>query len=244
MIRDDISEELCRCPALVLAGGMGSRLVPAFSQAPKVLAPIRGRPFLAYLLDWLTLQGFREVVLCLGHRSGDVRAWVDSSALEIKVLISEEGEPLGTAGALRLACSRFVAAPTFFALNGDSFVSLDYRQMLRVHLDRSAPATLALVQVEDGGRYGTVSLDARGYVERFHEKSGQHHPAWINAGVYLFASSLMEKVPDQRPVSLEAEVLPALVPSGIVGFRCDGYFIDIGVPEDFARAQSELGDLR
>ena len=226
--------------ALILVGGLGTRLLPVHS-GPKALALVGGEPFLSHLLRWLHRGGIRRVVLCVGHRSDEVRDFVgDGSSFGLNVAYSVETRPLGTAGALGLAVTRLPMDQRFFALNGDSLSRVDFAGMLREHLKSGARATIALAPTDCGGRYGRVEFDSARRVSGFYEKDPDAHAGFINAGVYLFEREILAGIPADATVSLERDVLPGLAGRGLIAYRTGEYFIDIGIPEDLARAQTEL----
>ncbi len=229
---------------LILAGGLGTRLRSAYEDGPKVMAPVGGRPFLSYLLTSLARAGFEQIVLCVGYRHELIQEWLgDGSSFHLAVKYSLETEPFGTAGALRLAYSRYLSGPRFVAMNGDSLLQADFGAMYEAHMCEKGQATIAVAAVSDTSRYGRVDIDDRGNVRAFREKSGEHVSGYVNGGIYLFEDAVMNHVPDGRAVSLEKEVLPLLQRKGLLAFPCPGYFIDIGIPEDLARAQTELKEL-
>jgi D-glycero-alpha-D-manno-heptose 1-phosphate guanylyltransferase len=221
----------------VLAGGLGTRLRPAFADHPKVLAPVHGRPFLTYLLDHLAGAGAGEVVLRTGHRADEVRAALGGSYAGLRLVYSAEPSPLGTAGALRHALP-LLGAETILLLNGDSFCDVDLAALARRHRAGTARLTMALARVPDASRFGRVERGPGGRVLRFEEKREEKLSGWVNAGVYLLDRALVgEEVPAGRPVSLEREVLPALAARGLVrGFPSPGPLLDIGTPESYAGA--------
>jgi D-glycero-alpha-D-manno-heptose 1-phosphate guanylyltransferase len=232
---------LAHCPALILVGGLGTRLRPVYADGPKALAPIRGKPFLAYLLKMLAENGLSRVVLCMGYRAGQIEQWLADQSFGLHIHYSHEDEPMGTAGALGLAYSRYARGERMLAMNGDSILQLSLASMWNLHAARGAEATIALAYVPDTSRYGSVGVNEEGWVTAFSEKSTERKPGFINGGVYLFEPSVMDRVVKDCSVSLEREVLPTQLMRGLLGFKSDGYFIDIGVPQDLARAQSELG---
>jgi len=242
---------LSQCPALILVGGLGTRLRPVYAEGPKALAPIQGKPFLAYLLKMLADHGLSRVVLCLGHGARQIEQGLADRSLAgqsladqsfcLDVRCSYEDEPLGTAGALGLAYSRYARGERVLAMNGDSILRLSLAAMWELHARRAAEATIALAHVPDTSRYGSIEVNEQGWVTSFSEKSTEREPGFINGGVYLFEPSVMDRVVKDRSVSLEREALPAQLTRGLLAFKSDGYFIDIGVPQDLARAQSELG---
>lgn len=225
--------------AFILSGGLGTRLRAVLPDRPKVLAPVDGRAFLDILIARLVQQGLRRFVLLLGHRSQQVvdfvrarrQAWPEDLDVEISV----ESQPLGTAGALKLAgglCDR-----CFFLLNGDTYLDLDIDALLRVHHDTNALVTLAGTTVEDAGRYGRLEVSKMGLVERFREKDTTATAGLINGGVYLMERAILDHIAADVPVSLEKDVFPALLRAGerIAVSPQTGAFFDIGTPVDYQR---------
>ena len=231
-----------------MAGGLGTRLRKAVPDLPKSLAPIRKQPFLNYLLGWLRGQGIDEVVLAVGHRR---RAIADYYAKHqprgMRLRYSVETKPLGTAGALR-NLRPLLNNEEFFVLNGDSIFDVDLRQMLSFHRRHRSKVTLALASQPQTGRYGSVVLDARKRIKAFLEKQpapapksrDSSSPRWISAGLYIMSQTALRGMPKQQAVSLEEEFFPRLIGTPFYGFPWEGYFIDIGIPEDYRRAQTEL----
>jgi NDP-sugar pyrophosphorylase family protein len=229
--------DLREATVIVLAGGLGTRLRPVLGDRPKVLAQVRGRPFLAYLLDQLEAAHVHAVVLSVGHRAAEVRAAFGSSYGGMRLTYAEEREPLGTAGALRWALPRLASDPVL-VLNGDSWCEADLRTLWATHGAREASATLLVTHVADTRRYGRVALDVMGRVTSFCEKGGDPSPGWINAGVYVLSRRLIAAIPPAGAVSLEREVLPSWVGRGLYGHATHGRFLDIGTPESYQAAQA------
>ena len=230
--------------ALVLAGGVGSRLREAVPDIPKVLAPVAGRPFIFHLLDQLVTAGVKLAVLCTGYGAGVVERAVGSGYGDMRVCYSVEDSPLGTGGGLRLAAGRFLS-DLYLAMNGDSFVAADLARFLRWHRDSGLAASLLLTEVEDAGRFGTVRIGGKGKITEFSEKEGLSKPGLINAGVYLLSRQCLMSIPPGTAVSLERELFPSMVMTGVGGHVTGARFIDIGTPESFKRAQlffSEKGE--
>jgi NDP-sugar pyrophosphorylase family protein len=228
--------DLAGVTAAILAGGLGTRLRSVMADRPKVLAEIRGRPFLAYLLDILAGAGVRYVVLCTGYLGGQVRSGFGDSYGSLRLVYSQESSPLGTAGALRLALPLFKSDPVL-VMNGDSFCETNLRAFWAWHCARGAEATLLLTQIPDTKRYGRVQVDADGFVLSFDEKDDTCGPGWINAGIYLLNHRLLLRIPTNSAVSLEQEVFPAWIGRGLYGYRSEGRFLDIGTPEAYAVAE-------
>jgi NDP-sugar pyrophosphorylase family protein len=223
--------------AYVLAGGQGTRLKPRFGDLPKPLAPIGGRPFLEHQIEWLAERGIRDIVLCVGYGSQEVRAAVDDGhRLGARIVYSVEDEPLGTAGALARA-ARHLDGPCW-VLNGDTLPEADPWTLERARWESGAVGAVAVFHVDDGRSRGSVDLDARDHVSRFVEKdSGASGAAWVNGGLYAFTSALWRTLPP-GPSSLERDVLPALAAAGrLQAVRCEGTFYDIGTPSEWERAE-------
>lgn len=221
--------------AVILAGGLGTRLQPVVGDRPKGLATVAGRPFLAHLLGQLASQGIRRVVVSTGHGADQIRESLGTAWGGTSIGYSHESQPLGTGGGLRLAAEG-IAAPTLLVLNGDSFCRTDFAAVLDDFRRHGRKPTLLLVRVPDVSRYGRVECDAAGTIARFEEKAAASGPGWINAGVYVLDRMLVAGIPSGRAVSLEREVFPAWLAAGLRGYRCDADFLDIGTPESYARA--------
>ena len=223
--------------AVVLAGGLGTRLRSVVSDVPKVLAPVAGKPFLCYLFEQLAEAGIDETVICTGYMADEIRQRLGELSENVKLDYSHEESPLGTAGAIRNAFEK-IHGDTVLIMNGDSFCDLDLKRFIEWHSAKGARASLALREMSDTARYGRVSVSMDGRVEAFLEK-GKGGPGWINAGIYLIDRSLIEGIPAARKVSIEEEVFPGWVHEGaLFGYQASvKRFIDIGTPESFAEAQ-------
>lgn len=225
-------------PVLLLVGGMGTRLRPVLSGKPKPLAPIGDVSFLEMLVLQLRSQGLRNLLMCTGFEADQIyQEFGDGHKWNVNINYSEETRPLGTAGAIKLAERFLQKFSDFLVMNGDSFLELDLRQLIRFHKENGGLATIAVRRVPDAARYGTVYIDSRNRVTRFSEKMGIESPGIINGGVYVFNRDLLNNIPD-GPASLEKDVLPALPNQSIFALEQNGMFIDIGTPEDYARARS------
>jgi D-glycero-alpha-D-manno-heptose 1-phosphate guanylyltransferase len=221
--------------AIVLAGGLGTRLRGVVDDLPKPMASVRGRPFLAFVLDQLADDGFNAVALATGYRHEAIRSYFGADYRGLALRYSVEPEPLGTGGAIRLACDG-IRAGDVFVLNGDTYLELDFRAMLAAHATAEAELTIAICQVPDVTRYGTLEL-SDGTVRAFLEK-GRSGPGWINAGTYILGPKLRARLQSRGAFSFEHDLLaPGLSSIRPLAFRSSGRFIDIGTPEDYARAQ-------
>jgi len=221
--------------AIILAGGLGTRLRAAVPDLPKPMAPVAGRPFLAYVLDGLVEAGFERAVLAVGYRHEIVREHFGDRYRGLPLSYSIEPTPLGTGGAIRLAAQQIDTDP-FFVINGDTYVELDYRAMVAAHQDAHARITIGVCAVPDVARYGALELRGN-TVCRFREK-GSAGPGVINAGAYLLTAELLEHIPLGQPFSFEQQLLaPRVEELRPLAFHAQGLFIDIGVPQDYKRAQ-------
>jgi D-glycero-alpha-D-manno-heptose 1-phosphate guanylyltransferase len=237
------------CPALVLAGGLGTRLQKVFT-GPKCMAPVGGVPFLEYLLRNLRSCGIGEVVLCVGFKRSRIQHYFRAgSKYGLHIRYSIERQLRGTGGAV--ANARPILpddSENVFVLNGDSFCIVDFERMHEFHRKRHALVTIALANAK-GSRYGAVVTNSSGAIVAFREKASKEASMSgsrsINGGVYLFNKRLFDMDCMSQPTcSLERDVFPGLVGKGLYGFLTSGYFIDIGVPEDYARVQLELQALQ
>ena len=229
--------------AIILAGGLGTRLRSAIGETPKSLAQIAGRPFLVYLLSYLARHCFRDVILSVGYKRKDVESVIGQSSQGISIRYSREEIPLGTGGALKRALS-MVSSKYALVLNGDTFLKADYKDMIDHMQSSTCNILMALKRVEDCSRFGAVKA-RDGTVIGFMEK-GMGGPGAINAGVYLVKQNLFDGYELARSFSFEREFLtPYVTQLHPCAYYSDGYFIDIGTASDYQRAQVEIpGELQ
>lgn len=230
--------ELC---AVILAGGLGTRLRAVVSDRPKVMAMVAGRPFLTRLFDQLIESGVQKVVLCTGYMAGTIRDELGDRYQNLELLYSVEETPLGTGGALRQACEN-ISGDKFLVLNGDSYCHCNIADFIAGQIANSASAGMVLARVEDVARFGAVQIKADSRVESFTEKGMRSGPGWINAGIYLLPTSRIREISIGQFVSLEREIIPHIIADGLYGYQCTGPFIDIGVPDEYQRAQKFFSD--
>jgi D-glycero-alpha-D-manno-heptose 1-phosphate guanylyltransferase len=227
--------------AIILAGGLGTRLKPVVADLPKSLAPVSGRPFLAYLLDFAKKQGIEKFVFALGHKTELIESFVKEYLPANSYIFSVEEEPLGTGGAVFKA-GKEITGTDSLVLNADTFFSFSYLNLYIIHELRKADCTLALKPMKSFDRYGTVEIEKQvitGFSEKKFQRSGL-----INGGVYALsmASFLQHSFP--RVFSFEKDYLEKEYKTGkIMGMISDAYFIDIGIPEDYERAQGEVLEM-
>jgi mannose-1-phosphate guanylyltransferase len=226
---------------VILVGGQGTRLRPLTSTAPKPVVQLVDRPFISFMLQWLHGHGIDDVIMSCGFLADGVRDVLgDGSGLGIELRFVEESEPLGTAGALKLA--EPMLDERFLMLNGDVLTDIDLSAQIAQHIATGARATLSLVAVEDPTAYGVVVLDERRAVSDFLEKpKAEDVPSnLISAGAYVLEREILELIPPERKVSIEREVWPRLIGNGLYGFPSESYWLDIGTPERYLQGTFDL----
>ena len=226
--------------AIVLAGGLGTRLVRVTSEIPKPMAPIGSRPFLEYLLDYLIEQGSDGAVLAVSYKWEVIQEHFGYVYRGMPLEYSVEAEPLGTGGAIRQALET-LPDDEVVVLNGDTLFRVDLEGLANIHRSGGARLSIALKQVADCGRFGRVEVSSDGVIARFLEKS-TGGPGWINGGVYMLNRRLFEDFPMPARFSFEQDLVePNIDRIQPRAFQSNAYFIDMGVPEDYERAQREIG---
>lgn len=239
-----MANPLMDIPVALLVGGKGTRLQSVLSSTPKPLASLGNGSFLELLVEQLKCQGFRRFVMCTGHLAEQIEDYFgDGTRWDVEIRYSTEKTALGTAGALGLAASHLRGSSDFLVLNGDSFLDMDFNRFLEHHRRCGGIATIAVRQVPDASRYGAVEMDSSHKLIRFAEKTTTEASGLINGGVYLMRREVLDFLTDQ-PCSLERDIFPRLLEHGIFGLEQSGVFIDIGIPEDYERAQRMSGELR
>jgi D-glycero-alpha-D-manno-heptose 1-phosphate guanylyltransferase len=222
--------------AIILAGGLGTRLRSVVADLPKAMAPVNGKPFLAYLLDGLITAGFDRAILAVGYMSDKVQGHFGHRYRSLPLRYSVETEPLGTGGAIKSAMT-LASASTVLVSNGDTYVELGYGAMFAEHERARSQLTIAAQTVSETGRYGALDIEA-GHIRGFIEK-GRSGPGSINAGVYLLSRELLDRYTLPPAFSFETDLLmPHVKEIAPLAFHTQGIFIDIGIPEDYARAQT------
>lgn len=225
--------------AIILAGGLGTRLREAVPDLPKCMAPVAGRPFLSYVIDALRMQGIRRFIFSLGYRHEAIEAYLQTAYPTLSYTVVVESEPLGTGGAIALAL-REATTEDVLATNGDTLFRIDLAAQYRLHREKVAECTLALKHLEDFDRYGVVETDDEGCIRSFREK--QHYAeGLINGGVYLLDRAAFQERTLPSRFSFEKDYLEAFYGGGkFYGALHPGYFIDIGIPGDYTQANEDL----
>lgn len=228
--------------AVILCGGLGTRLQSVLKDKPKPMVDINDRPFLELLIDYVGKFGFRRFILCAGHKGDFIRKYFEEKKNGKTYIISQETIALGTAGAIKHAAS-LITSEVFLAMNGDSFCPVDLKSFLDFHFSKKALASIALAPMEDTQDYGGVALGEDGAITRFDEKTDAPATGWVNAGIYIFNKQILDNIPDGKKVSLEQEIFPSLAGKGLFGFPTQNRLLDIGTPERLEIARNLLTDV-
>ena len=225
--------------AIILAGGLGTRLQSEVANLPKCMAPINELPFLYYQIRHLQQQGIERFIFSLGYLSAHASNYISSVLPEAAYTLVTEPYPLGTGGAVQLAMQQ-VKGNAVWVLNGDSICLVSLEQQWRLHLSNKATCTLALVPKQQFDRYGVVTIDEMNRIKGFQEKKWQEY-GLINAGIYLMEVAAFQATSWPEKFSLETEYLQKqYATTAMYGYTENAYFLDIGIPEDYHRAQREL----
>ncbi|MDK2084126.1 nucleotidyltransferase family protein [Aliarcobacter butzleri] len=226
--------------AIILAGGFGTRLRSVVSDVPKPMAPIDSKPFLEYLFHYLKKYNVTKVVLSVCHKKELIQKHFQNSFLDIEIDYSIEDDALGTGGAIKQSLS-MCKKDNVVVLNGDSFFDINLNKLLEKHIEYASDLTLGLKPMENFDRYGVVSTDDNGKVTGFLEKK-QTDNGNINGGVYIIKRSLLDSV-EAKIFSFEEYMSNKYEAKNFFTMKSDGYFIDIGIPEDYEKAQRELKNV-
>lgn len=228
---------------IILAGGKGTRLSSVLKDVPKSMALIAGKPFLEYLIHYLSKQGLFDVILSVGYLKEHIISHFGSGKGEVTIRYSEEEEPLGTGGAIKKALA-LCRSEYVFVLNGDTLFLADLDKMNSVVSSKQADLVIALREVPNANRYGSVEMDETGSIMKFREKDPVIKPGLINGGIYLLKRSLLDSEGLPEKFSLEQDFFPQVcVRGGAYGQVYHDYFLDIGIPDDYQRAQTEFPNL-
>ncbi len=231
--------------AIILAGGFGTRLQSVVSDVPKPMAPVNEQPFLNYVFSYLKHYGIKHVVLSTGYLSEKISNYYKDEYLGITVSYTKEETPLGTGGGIRLALEK-CKTKTVLVLNGDSFFDVNLNAYYNQHCTFHSNISLALRKVTNAARYGTLKLSNDPVIKAFKEKDGLDKEGLINGGVYLINRELyLDKTTPAINFSIEKDFFEArLNEINLLGFEHQGYFIDIGIPEDYLKAQDDFKSFK
>ncbi len=230
--------------SIILAGGLGTRLREIVPELPKALAPVNNKPFLDIILSSLSkCESIGRVVIAVGYMADKIiERYKDASGYNFEILFSVEEKLLGTGGAIKKVLPK-TETGNVLVLNGDSYMETDFHVMAEKHIKTGASMTMALREVEDVSRYGSVKLDSDNRIVSFEEKTPEPSKGYINAGMYLIQSRLFDDVRGDNVISLEKELLPLFLKEGVYGHISSGKFIDIGIPETYKIADKYLKEV-
>jgi D-glycero-alpha-D-manno-heptose 1-phosphate guanylyltransferase len=231
--------------AIILAGGFSTRLQSVVKDVPKPMAPVNGIPFLNYQLNYLKHFGIKEVIISTGHLAEKISSRYKFHFNGMKISYSHEEEALGTGGGIRLALEKS-SEKTVLVLNGDSFFDADLNLFYKMHTEKRSNVSLSLRKVPDASRYGGIETNANNKIISFKEKNGISQPGLINAGIYILEKDLyLQSTPPDINFSIEKDFFEnQLNKIPIYGFEFNGYFIDIGIPEDYIKAQNDFKEFK
>jgi D-glycero-alpha-D-manno-heptose 1-phosphate guanylyltransferase len=227
--------------AVILAGGFGTRLRSVINNTPKPMAPINNFPFLYYQLNYLKSYGIKKIIFSVGYMANDIKNYFGYSFNDLNIEYVIEKTPMGTGGGIRLALQQS-EENLVLVLNGDSFFDINLNQFYNYHITENAQISLALREVDDASRYGTIVKNEENKIISFQEKNNLSQPGIINGGVYIIDSGLyLKHTPSEKNFSIEKDFFEKQITTlSIKGFQFNGYFIDIGIPEDYQKAQHDF----
>ena len=226
--------------AIVLAGGMGTRLKEVVADLPKPMASINGKPFLEYLINYLAKNGITHVILSVGYKSELIKNHFGNQFNSVNISYATEETPLGTGGGILLALQQ-AKTNHVFIVNGDTLFNINLQKLANAHHQKNAVLSVALRRMDDGSRYGSVVIDEKDRIKAFKEKNAEAKNVLINGGTYLIEKShfLETKFPDK--FSFEKDYLEKYFNrNAFYGFEFDEYFIDIGLPSTYKQAQNDF----
>jgi len=224
--------------AIVLAGGFGTRLSKVINSVTKPMAPVSNKPFLTYILDDMIGKGINNIVIAVCYKKESIIDYFQDTYNGATIQYSIENTPLLTGGAIKKAMS-YCVNDNIFVINGDTFFDLNFKDMCYCHDNRENGITMAVKKMDKFSRYGSVCIADDNKIVAFNEKAYMEE-GYINGGIYLVRKGLLQNYPDK--FSMENDCLPNLVKeNGVFAFKSDGFFIDIGIPEDYEYAQRCFG---
>lgn len=231
--------------AIILAGGFGTRLQSVVSDVPKPMAPVNSEPFLNYIFDYLKFFKMEHVVLSTGYLSEKISQYYLDEFRGMKISYTKEELPLGTGGGIRLAMEKCTTNEVL-VLNGDSFFDVNLNLYFHEHDKKKADCSLALREVKNASRYGTIKLGNGNTIDSFNEKDNLNQPGLINGGVYILKKDVfVNKTQADQAFSIEKDFFEKRIQEvTIFGYEYDGYFIDIGIPEDYKKAQEDFKNFK
>jgi len=226
--------------AIVLVGGLGTRLQGTVRDIPKALAPVRGKPFLDFVVENLMRYGVSNIILSIGHRAEQIIKYVHGAHPEWPVEFSREDMPLGTGGALKKSLA-MCRGEHVLALNGDSLAIADLKVFFDFHIGHDGIASIMVSPIAEAASYGRITAASNGRISQFEEKPKKALGGVVSAGVYIFRRDVEHHFPPGEVFSLEKEFLPNLLHQGCFAYTADA-FLDIGTPERYANAEKWISE--
>ena len=231
---------MSKLQAVVLAGGLGTRLRPLTYVVPKPMLPVAGKPLLEHTLTYLKEYGFEEAIICVAYLKRQIIDYFKNGDFGITIQFAEADTPLGTGGQLKTA--EDLIEGTFLAMNGDIVTSMNLKNLIEFHTKNSGIGSIALKEYTIEIPYGFIETDSEDLVDTFKEKPSITYKA--NAGVYIFEERLFDHIPARKVVSLEREVFPHLIESGekLYGYLEDAFWADVGDLAEYEKMNAEFTD--
>ena len=226
--------------AVILAGGFGTRLKSLVKEVPKSMALINGKPFLEFQLNYLLKFGINKIVFSVGYKNEFIQSYFGSRFKTIAISYAIENEPLGTGGGIKNALKN-IEGNEAYVLNGDTMFEVDLLEYYNFHKKKDSKLSLSLRFLEDVSRFGSVETDSENRITGFYEKNFVKSSGYINGGIYIINRCFYENLNLGTKFSIEHDCFEKIYKTEkLFGFRCDDYFLDIGIPDDFNKAQYEF----
>ena len=232
-------QNLALIDAVILCGGLGTRLKEITQNVPKPMIDIKGQPFLNIIIKYLASFGIRRIILCTGYKSDVIENYYKSNAMGLEIIFSEEKEPSGTAGAIKNA-QKSIKSNNFLALNGDSFCEINLADFFEFHKTKKALISILLTSAQNTDEVGFAHVDNSQRVVNFSEKQQKSSNGYVNAGIYFFDKHIFSYIPDTIPFSLEYDFFPKMMNREIYGYVIGDKFFDIGTPERYKAAKRHI----
>jgi D-glycero-alpha-D-manno-heptose 1-phosphate guanylyltransferase len=225
--------------AIILAGGLGTRLRSVVSDLPKCMAPVNQKPFLDYVIEYLQQQGITHFIFSVGYKAASIIQHIHANYPDLKTSFAIEESPLGTGGAILYAC-QYATESNVIIVNGDTIFKANLQTLVDTHINNHSECTLSLKPMHHFERYGVVTTNEQNQITGFKEKQ-YYESGMINGGVYVLNIPKFKAHELPTIFSFEKNYLETHYAKGsFYGYISEGYFIDIGIPEDFSKAQYEL----
>lgn len=230
--------------AVVLAGGLGTRLYPLTHKTAKCMLPINGKPLLEHIIDHLSNYGCREIIITIGNKRKQIMGYFgDGSRFGVKLHYSIEGKPLGTAGSVKNA--EKLITDTILVMQGDTLTNFNLKKIIAFHRKKQAMATMALTHVENTKGYGIAVIDENGRITRFEEKPARSFSNLVNSGMYILEHDVLAYIP-KNEFDFSKDLFPLMLKKELplYGIEVKGYWFDIGTPESYRKAKEYFQKVR